>query len=71
MQTTKQTHEFQTHVFQWAHGRAPRGRGSWAFYPVGGDPDRDVFFVPWSMTYTDAKKWVRRNMPTGDYVVGS
>ena len=47
--------EVRTSEFQFEHGRAPRGRGSWAFqfsFKRPGDYD----WSP-SMTYSEAKRW--------------
>lgn len=61
---------FTTTEFEWAHGRRPRGRGSWAFRPYD-DRDFDSFVFSPSMTYSEAKKWVVREHGHGDWVVGS
>jgi hypothetical protein len=52
------TIEFNTSVFEFAHGRAPRGRGSWAFFPDRRCRIEDAVFSP-SMTYAEAKRWAR------------
>ena len=61
------TVRFDTSEFEFSHGRAPRGRGSWAFSLVR-DPDvtkslpadkTGVLFTP-SLTYGEAKMFARR-----------
>lgn len=66
-------HVFDSTYYEFAHGRVPRGRGSWAFVPAGvSDDDVDSFvWVPGSCTFTDAKRWVRANCPAGSYRVAS
>lgn len=62
------TATFHTAEYELSHGRKPRGRGSWAFYVDG---DELPVFSP-SMTYTDAKRWVRAQHPDAtDFRVGS
>jgi hypothetical protein len=63
--------EFSTTDYEWAHGREPRGRGSWAF-SLERNPDVSADTVLWSpsMTFTDAKRWFaaeagRRGLPAG------
>lgn len=45
------------------HGKAPRGRGSWAFCPAPKAKAHDYLdhtvFSPGGMTLTEAKKWAR------------
>lgn len=57
---------FDTTEYESSHGRAPRGRGSWAFIP--GAPRHyamdDVVWVPGSHTLTEAKRLVRQMHPT-------
>ena len=43
--------EFHTTGYEFAHGRKPRGYGTWAF-----DFGRGAEFIPGSMTYGDARK---------------
>lgn len=52
--------EFNVRSFVFSHGRAPKGRGSWAFMV----PDvwrREIKFSP-SMTYTEAKVWIKNQV---------
>jgi len=49
--------EFNTYTFQASHGKAPRGRGSWAFSLDRAGRDH-LIFSP-SMTYGEAKRWAR------------
>ena len=65
--------QFDSTGFEFAHGRAPRGRGSWAFLPAGAneaDPDAYVW-VPGSCTFTEAKRWMRANEAPGVWQVAS
>ena len=66
-------HEFNAQPYENAHGKAPRGRGSWGFIPADADQHdvNSVVFAPGSLTYTDAKRWVRANLPAGEYNVAS
>jgi hypothetical protein len=47
--------EFLTTTYEWSTGKAPRGRGSWAF--TTSETRDEVFFSP-SMTYTEARAWM-------------
>ena len=49
--------EILTHRYEFAHGKAPRGRGSWAFHPNFNvdASDRSIFWTP-SVTWQEAKK---------------
>ncbi len=52
---------FNDGPFITSHGRSPKGRGSWAFADCP-DPDmNEVIFTP-SMTYTEAKTWMRKHL---------
>ena len=45
-----------------SHGRAPRGRGGWAFCPESfADTNEALILTVWtpSMTYAEAVKWLR------------
>lgn len=47
-----------THLYEWEYGKAPKGRGSWAFSIGNKDGYRDAtkaFFTD-SMTYREAVK---------------
>ncbi len=46
--------EFSTRLYEFSHGKAPRGYGSWAFSIEGGEP----VWAP-SSTYADARKWAK------------
>lgn len=53
-----------TTEFEFAHGRKPRGRGSWAFCFGSSDepvwaPGGDGFFAGGALTYGEAAKWAR------------
>lgn len=52
------TVDFTTRPFECAHGKLPRGRGSWAFCPVqNAYSDNYLDFVFWfNGRYTDAKR---------------
>lgn len=49
---------FNDTEYRFSHGRAPRGRGSWAF-AESRDPGGEVTFSP-SMTFGEACRWVKR-----------
>jgi hypothetical protein len=63
--------EFDETKFRFAHGKAPRGRGGWAFrFRVNGswavvDGAEDLgdlgecFFAPGQRTFAEAKRWAR------------
>ena len=64
--------EFNTREFEFSHGRAPKGRGGWGFFPleVSGDTslvEGEVVFVMGSMTYTEAKKAIKAQHPEVTY----
>ena len=40
-----------------SHGKEPRGRGMWAFY--FDKNNKEPFFTPSGMNYTDAVKWAK------------
>lgn len=46
---------FDTRQYFWAHGRQPRGRGSWAFQ-MGPEDKSEPYWVQGSMTYGEAKR---------------
>jgi hypothetical protein len=50
--------ELDTTEYRQSHLREPRGRGAWAFY-VG--DDLEPLWSP-SMTYTEAKRWLREQL---------
>jgi hypothetical protein len=60
MNTTKanQVRFESTTQFEFSHGKKPSGFGVWAFAADFGDTEVE-FFTPNSMSYTDAKKWVK------------
>lgn len=55
--------EIETHQFELAHGKAPRGTGSWAFTFFRGRDvildasGFDAFFAPGLMKFGEAKLW--------------
>lgn len=53
--------EFNTRPFEFAHGRAPRGYGSWAFsHKRNADSlDPEMIWTPYAMSYGDAKRYAR------------
>ena len=62
-------HSISTRKYEFAHGRAPKGTGTWAFdidryvqYADGGREETTTVFAPRSMFYTEAKRWVRHNV---------
>lgn len=54
------TIEFLTDEYEFSHGCAPRGRGSWAFAEDRNAHacSQQILWSP-SMTYPEAKKWAR------------
>lgn len=48
--------EFSTNAYVRSHGREPRGRGCWAFFPAGKTDIADAVFVAGQNTLTEAKK---------------
>ena len=68
--------EFNTREYVFSHGKTPRGRGSWAFFPSNAFVLDEAMWAPSSITYADAKRWVRedlkaRNVTTATIYVGS
>ncbi len=53
--------QFISSEFEKAHGRAPKGRGSWAFSDERTPSPDKVHFSP-SMTLVEAKKWFRAKL---------
>lgn len=51
--------EFNTSQYQFSHGRAPRGRGGWAFAPTANPRSEDIYWAPGSLTYGEAKRHAR------------
>lgn len=47
--------------YRLSHGKAPKGRGLWAFDVIDTKSDERVItlFVPSAMTYDDARSWAR------------
>lgn len=54
--------EFDTSPFYRSHRKEPKGYGSWAFGPDYNADVSECLFSP-SMTYTQAKKWVKEQIP--------
>lgn len=48
--------EFGTQAYEMAHGKSPAGRGSWAFYMGANIDTAELFWVPGSVLYSEAKK---------------
>lgn len=54
--------DFDTTQFEFSHGRAPKGYGSWAFGTTRNPDVMDsakCWFTPGAMAYADAKKWAK------------
>jgi hypothetical protein len=51
--------EFNTREYEFSHGKAPRGRGSWAFFFSRSMNVADAFWTPGNTTYGEAKKLAR------------
>jgi hypothetical protein len=55
--------EIRTEKFQFAHGKAPKGNGSWAFVREASHGiEERTFFAPSSMTFREACAWVRKQV---------
>jgi hypothetical protein len=50
--------QFDTRAYQWTHGRAPKGWGTWAFQVPG---LAGPIWAPAS-NYGEAKVWLRRHV---------
>lgn len=63
---------FDTFEFRASHGKGPRGRGCWAFFPVAkGRREQEPMFSSY-MTFSQAKAWARTQRPDATvFVVGS
>ena len=62
--------EFCTRDYERSHGKKPRGVGVWAFMPGNSGEPADWFFSP-SMSFADAKAWVKAQRPdVQDWAVG-
>jgi hypothetical protein len=58
------TFEFDTRPYEFAHGRAPKGYGCWAFQlRTHGLPRPEPVWAP-SSTYGEAKRWFRNHVRT-------
>lgn len=62
---------FDTTPFVRSHNKQPKGLGSWAFAPEADSDVNDMYFSP-SLTYTEAKKWFKKQVPDAvvAYVMG-
>jgi hypothetical protein len=62
-------HSISTAKYVFAHGKEPKGHGTWAFtvdrsveYHDGRREERSTYFAPREMSYTEAKRWIRHNV---------
>ncbi len=55
--------QMKTESYEFAHGSAPKGRGSWMFTREAshGMPARE-FAAPMWMTYAEARAWVKQQV---------
>lgn len=53
--------KIETNSFVRSHGKQPRGYGMWGFEVTHTDGREEIVFVPHSMAYTDAKRWIKAN----------
>lgn len=60
---TKVHVEFDTREYEFSHGKSPRGRGTWAFFPTRQCDVMDAMWSP-SMTYAEAKRWAKDQAQT-------
>lgn len=59
---------FHEEMYEYTHGKKPRGSGSWIFIA----PDKSLVRVPGMMTYSEAKRWLKQNAPmSGHYKVAT
>ena len=62
---------FDTREFEFSHGRKPRGEGVWAFMPMDHATEDDEFMFSPTMTFSEAKRWAKDQMPNvEDFSVG-
>lgn len=65
--------DFDTNKYQASHGKPPKGRGSWIFAEKGGRGSSNEIVAPGSMTYLEAKKWLKKKLSdegvTGSFTV--
>ena len=59
--------EVTDYSYRASHGKAPRGRGSWAFSFNGNEDIDSLFWTPGHTTYAEAKKLARAAAPEGTY----
>lgn len=68
-----ETHKFNTY-WCFDFGYKPRGykTGGWGFYPAEIHKtweESDVIYAPADLTYYQAKRWVIKNLPAGEWFV--
>lgn len=51
---------FSTTAYEWTHGRAPKGRGSWAFGASRNATGDEIIWAPSLSTLTEAKKFAAK-----------
>jgi hypothetical protein len=67
--------QFSSQAWVRTYGKAPRGRGAWAFSSVLRDSVGcrcglgPVVFAPGALLLGQAKAWVRANLPSGEYEI--
>jgi hypothetical protein len=56
--------EFDTFAYEIAHGRSPKGRGSWIFCPFHqrNAEDRELLMAPAHLNLSQAKVWLRQEV---------
>lgn len=53
----------ETTNWEFAHGAKPKGFGGWVFDVTDTRCNTRPVFIPGAMTFANAKKWMRANMP--------
>lgn len=54
---------FTTQIYEFSHGKQPRGFAVWAFRDRCAPDINNVVFTPHAMTFAEAKKWARAALP--------
>lgn len=58
MRIIKPSVMFNDDAYRFAHGHAPRGRGSWAFFTDRAQETAPVWAPP-QLTFAEAKRWMK------------
>lgn len=63
---TKMAIRIETTMYEFAHGRKPKGRGSWVFDVPTNDGRADVM-APSMLSFSEACAWVRQTLRRAGY----